>query len=356
LTDWLIEPSYKFDLACFCNLFSDREQYRKAHPEGWKLFADLFREKQEFLELAHALNNQGFLVSSALIAIFDSNDYKGMDIDKICEVAEKPELRENKLRPYFLNYQILDAKQWEQYSPLMEQLTALARHIHGGGFPVYWQESCLTEIENRCDEFRREVVKYPVLEEVNALLGEEYARKKSTISLYPGKFAAPFGTSLAGQGFVSDIRWKLEQTIAVAIHEMLHPPFDREELNRIGERLVGDDLVREARELLPPYYYATPGLFLEENVVEGAQVFLAEKLGLEKDPLKYFIEHDQGSHVISVLVYDYLKRPRAGEKSSLEQIILDMVEQKILFPGNIKKNYLVVYEKAGKLGQVPFKF
>ncbi len=224
MTDWLIEPSYKFDLACFCNLFSDREKYRKAHPEGWKGFADLFREKQEFLELAQALNNQGFLVSSALIAIFDSCDYKGMDVDRICEVAEKPELRENKLRPYFLNYQLLDAKQWEQYSPLMEQLTAMVRHLHGGGFPVYWQENCLPEIEKWCDQFRQEVLKYPLLEEVNALLGEKYAREKKTISLYPCKFAAPFGTSLARQGFVSDIRWNLEQTIAFAIHELLPPP------------------------------------------------------------------------------------------------------------------------------------
>ncbi len=77
---------------------------------------------------------------------------------------------------------------------------------------------------------------------------------------------------------------------------------------------MGDDLVKEARELLPPCYYATPGLFLEGNIVEGAHVFLAEKLGLEKDPLEYFIKHDQGSHVISVLVYDYLKKNQGWEK------------------------------------------
>lgn len=353
LTQWSITPSYKFDLACICNLFTGQKMYQEAHPQAWERFKHLFSEKQHN-ELAGILNQQGFLVSSALIAIFDSYEYNGDDIDEICRVAEDPRLRETALRQYFVDHNILNPEQWGQYGPMMPQLTSMARHIHQGGFLDYWKQNILPEIEQRCQEFSAKADKYPVVEEVNKLMGEKYALTNNTIAVYLCKFASPHGTSLAEQGFVSDIRWDLELTVAIALHEMMHPPFDRKALEKLAEELVQDEFVTEARNLLPPYYYPTARMFVEENIVEGAHIYLAEKLGVEKDPLQYFAKHDDGSHVLSVLLYDTLKSGIANSGLSLEEIVDNMMADGKMSPGTIRAEYMRIYEQAGLKEIVPF--
>lgn len=352
MTLWTISPSYKFDLACICNLFTGQDLYRKAHPQGWEQFKHVFNESQ-FHELAKMLVDQGYLVSSALIAIFDSFEYNGEDIEEICKVAEEPELRETVLRSYFIDHKILSPDNWDQYSPLMPQLTGLARRIHQAGFLQYWRSNCLAEVEQCCQDFTASAAKYPVIEEVNRLLGEKYALDNQPICLYLCKFSAPHGSSLAKQGFVSDIRWDMETTVAIALHEMLHPPFDRDKLAQISETLVQDDFVAAARKLLGPGYYSTPLMFVEENIVEGAHIYLAEKLGVENKPLEYFVKHDSGSHVLSVLLYQALKDGIAESGLCLEQVIEKMLAAGLLQPGTIQSAYLTVYERANLKEIVP---
>lgn len=353
MTQWRILPSYKFDLACICNLFTGQDHYLEAHPQGWERFKHLFGEPL-FRELAAMLNQQGHLISSALIAVFDSYEYNGENIGEICQVAEDPHLRETVLRAYFVDNNVLSPEQWEQYSPMMPRLTAMARHIDQGGFLDYWQQTCLPEIDQRCREFITKAGKYPVIEEVNKLLGPQYAHSDETITLYLCKFAAPHGTSLSRQGFVSDIRWDIELTVAIALHEMLHPPYDRIKLERISEELVKDEFMAQARNLLPPYYYPTARMFVEENIVEGTHIYLAEKLGVEDYPLKYFANHDSGSHVLSVLLYDALKQGIAAGGLNLEQVIDKMIADRQLCPGAIRSAYMKIYETAGLKDIVPF--
>jgi len=352
MTLWNISPSYKFELACVCNLFSNQDRYIKAHPEGWEKFKHLFSNPQ-YQKLAAMLNEQGFIISSALIAIFDSFDYNGGDIDEICMVTEDQELRATVLRSYFLDNNIISPEQWEQYSPLMPQLTDMARYVHEGGFAQYWQDNCLPEIRIRCQEFMAQAGQYPVIEEVNTLLGPKYALTNEAITLYLCKFSAPHGTSLAVQGFVSDIRWDLETTVAIALHEMMHPPFDRKRIEKIAAELAQDEFVAEARKLLPPSYYPTPRMFVEENIVEGAHIYLAEKLGVEDNPLEYFVKHDSGSHVLSVILYDALKQGIAAAGLSLEEVI-DKMSASTMCPGKIRSAYMAVYEKTGQRDIVPF--
>ncbi len=353
-TEWQIRPSYKFDLASICNLFTGRENYKKLHKEGWEKFQNLFTESKEHIKVAEMLNKQGFLVSSALIAIFDSYEYNGQDIQEICRIAEESELRETVLRSYFVDNKILSPEQWKEYSPILPELTSMARYVHQAGFKEYWLEHCQPEIEQRCEEYLSEARKYPILQAVNRLLGEKYARNGEHIFLYPCKFAAPYGSSLAHQGFVSDIRWGMETTVAIALHELMHPPFSRDKLKRIAEELIEDDLVIEARELLPPYYYPTPVFFIEENIVEGAHIYLAEKMGVEKNPLEYFLKHDKGSHVLSVIIYEALKGGMADEGHTIEEVVEDLMAKGVLQPGAIKDRYCQIYEKAGLLDKVPF--
>lgn len=345
MPEWIIIPSYKYDLAAFCNLFTLHRTYQELHQASWDRFRALVEASPENVGLAQQLRGSGVIVSSALTAIFDSHDYNGLDIDEICSVMDDPHLRSTQLRSYFLDTGIMEPGDWDKYEPLMPMMSSLVKYVHSGGFLEFWQNRCLPEIQERCQELEEESTEYPVIGLINELLGERYALREDTITVYLCKHSAPHGTSLRGQGFVSDIRWELENTVCIALHELMHPPFDRGKISRIAERLVADELVICARSRLDEAYYSTPLFFLEENIVEGAHIYLAEQLGLEQKPLQYFVDHDNATHVISPLVYDALCRWQ-DDRLSLEQVVDRMVDQRLLEPGNIKPGYLEIYSRA----------
>ncbi|MTI96633.1 MAG: hypothetical protein FH749_14360 [Firmicutes bacterium] len=347
MTKWKFLSSYKYDLAAFCNLFTLDSRYQELHNEAWQRFQPLIEDSAEHTAFAQQLNQSGVLVSSALSAIFDSYEYNGDDIDELCRVLDDSKLLQTRLRDYFLDTGILTAETWEAYKPMMPAFSALAKYAHNNGFAEWWHKRCLPEIEERCAEFERNAESYPVLEAINSLLGRKYALPHPQITVYVCKYSAPNGTSLINQSFVTDLRWPLKTTVPIALHEMMHPPFDRHRITEIAESLVADELVIAARARLAPGNYSTPLFFVEENIVEAAHIYLAEQMGLEDNPLQYFIDHDNATHVLSPLIYTYLKRWQAGDELSLEQAVERMAAEGILEAGKIKSLYNELYAQAG---------
>lgn len=347
MTTWAFQPSYKYDLAGFCNLFTMNRRYQELHPRAWERFGDLIVKRQEALAVARGLLESGFLVSSALTAVFDSYSYDGMDIDEICRVMEDPDLRETRLRSYLLDTGIMDQDSWGAYRSLMPSLAVLAREGHDMGFSRWWQAHWYQQISERSRDLGRKAGNYPVTQAVNRLLGADHALEGSTITVYLTGHAAPHGTSLAGQRFVSDLRWPLEDTVKIALHELLHPPFDRRRIAQMAETLAHDDLVKEGRSRLEQGSYASLPLFLEENIVEGAHIYLAHQMGLEDNPLEYFITHDNASHVISPLIYRALATWGAREGLCLEDLLEEMMKRDLLSPGRLRGAYRKIYSEAG---------
>lgn len=99
--------------------------------------------------------------------------------------------------------------------------------------------------------------------------------------------------------------------------------------------------------------YNTPLRFLEENLVEAAHVYLANKLGALRDPLRYFVTHDNGTHVVSPIVFRYLVA-RANNFASFEQAVQEMVDSGILAAGALRHEYLSIYQEAGLAAEHPY--
>ncbi|MFO7612743.1 MAG: hypothetical protein R6W99_09725, partial [Clostridia bacterium] len=100
--------------------------------------------------------------------------------------------------------------------------------------------------------------------------------------------------------------------------------------------------------------YGKPEDFLEENIVEGTHIYLSEVMGVEKNPLKYLSEHDSGSHVVSAIIYDALKRGYRKKYGSVEEIVWKLMDEGPLKPGSMKESYIRIYEEAGLLDICPF--
>lgn len=346
---WNLRYSYKYDLAGFCNLFTCSEQLIELHKEGYESFIDLIDSRPDLVELARGMQQAGFDPRVILVSVFDMVDHHGSDMDVLCSLMEQPEKRELLKRYYVEEEQLVTDEIWHSnVEPLLPMLSNMVRYVHENGFHGYWVEVCEPKLESRIEEFKVPASEYDIVGEINDLLGPKYHLPLDEVTLYISPFSAPFGTKLRSQSFLADARWEFENMVAIALHELMHPPFSRDRIKDIAEYLWEDDLLQEAFGAQPPNTtYNTPLRFLEENLTEGAHVHLAEEMGVLKEPLKYLAEHDHGSHVVSVLLYHRLKSGIMDQFDSLEEAVEHMVVDGTLVPGNLRNGYRDIYATAG---------
>ena len=75
-----------------------------------------------------------------------------------------------------------------------------------------------------------------------------------------------------------------------------------------------------------PNGYRPMNGFIEENIVEALGIFIAIQLGVNIDPKKYLLEHDNGSHVISPYFYDFLCENEKDVSQSFEDYFTSFVD------------------------------
>ncbi len=176
----------------------------------------------------------------------------------------------------------------------------------------------------RIVELSRWLIQYELDSEIESILG--LGRAPESITLYLCGLTEPHGIRISGLRFITGVSNSNEVVFGNLIHEMFHPPYDRQHLQKDGSVLENDPLVKEFfRTKKPQYGYPTMFGFIEENIVEAMAVFVAVKLGLEKDPLSYFANHDEGSHKLSVVLFRAFKQHPKPREQSFEQYFQELL-------------------------------
>ncbi|MGE5653161.1 MAG: hypothetical protein ACM3ZQ_02680 [Bacillota bacterium] len=352
MSKWGIKPSYKVDLACYCNLFFENPRGLELHAEAHEKLIHIFTSRPDLIHFAKDILNQGILIGCSTAAMVTLVNYDGYDIDEICRIFDDPSM--NGLVKQYLIEQQAPPQLFDMFIQLSPKLSEMLRHVHGSGFPEYWRDTCLPELKARSSELELLSEQYPVIGEVNKLLGFEKVQD-SRVVVNLCKFVAPYGIGLK-EGFVADVSWKLETMVDVAVHEYIHAPFSRDRIRQMTQDLWKDPLVQEAKSRLPASSgYHLPENFVEENFVEGTHIYLSELLGVESDPLRYFIKHDSGSHVLSVILYDALKRGYRQDANNIQEVVERLITEGKLAPGNIRREYEAIYAAAGLAKEHPYQ-
>ncbi len=345
---WEVTYSYKYDLASFCNLFSKSEKLIDLHKEGYERFEEIIDARPDLIKLAKQMVESGFDPRVVLVSAFDLVDHEGSDVNKLCSIIDDEEKRKRFHDYYIVEEQLISEEVWKSLDSLLPSLSEMAKYVHKNGLLSYWEKECEPKIDKRRKVLLEQVSEYDVVGEVNKLLGPDHKLGFDNVRLYLSYFSAPFGTKLNDQSFLADSRWGVEEIVPIALHELIHPPFSRSKIGDIAELLSEDGLFQEAYEGQPSdSTYNTHLRFLEEHLTEGAHVYLADKFGLIESPLEYFVTHDNGSHVVSVLVYDHLKNGGMSKADSFEEAVDNMIKEGVLQPGNLRENYIRIYEEAG---------
>ena len=206
-------------------------------------------------------------------------------------------------------------------------------------FENYWKKEILHIVEKTISEIKPDLPKYDVIKENEIYLG--FNLPSNDITVYMLYYSQPHGIKITGTRFLTDVAWPFKIVIRTAAHEMMHPPYDykdNEKLRNAIESMRKDEfLMDKVKNHNPSFGYNTlEGLF-EEDCVQALDQLINEKFGIARDGRQRWQENDDGIHVFAVALYQVMKEENYNSKKEIfSDFLIRMIENGKLGAGTIK--------------------
>ena len=315
-----IRSSPNLDLLCLMNVLTGDPWYISYHEQAFQHFGKTLSFASRLcLKMVTTVSHSNMISAWATWIVSTVPDFesgKMSDLLKDTKTLWRTLSQHDQLESKW--------KAWLRTAIGLKLLAVVAREVEMHDFGDYWQEQYLPKIQVRQDELSRWLIQYELDSEIESMLG--LGRAPESITLYLCGLTEPHGIRISGLRFITGVSNSNEVVFGNLIHEMFHPPYDRRHLQKDGSVLENDPLVKESfRTKKPQYGYPTMFGFIEENIVEAMAVFVAAKLGLEKDPMSYFANHDEGSHKLSVVLFRAFKQHPKTREQSFEQYFQELL-------------------------------
>lgn len=325
-----VHYSYNLDLLNFVNILTGSDLYTNWHKGIYERFRPLL-STSAMKSLENSVEKNGSTMLGPLMSLVVSAVPR-FERRSILRMLSDTEL----LRESFSRYSYYNEDTWDAKAELFGTLLPLIDELENSGFREYWKDERLPLIKQKQRRFQAYASTFHLDGEIELMLGRGSAPESVTV--YLCTFAAPHGIKICGPRYITDVVFPREASLGIAVHELFHPPYDASHLETELEGLGKDPLLQHAFETKDPRFgYSTMTGFIEENVVEAMAIHICHKIGLEKDPLKYFAEHDGGSHMLSVVLFDYFgKFPKSAEQS-FEAYFIELLKE--LPVGSLDQEY-----------------
>jgi hypothetical protein len=306
MTNWKIEPSFKYDMCCFLNILTADPYYKEHYPNEPNPYENKMPANvQSAVTSLHKklkLDNE-IIISAWLCLYFSAIEGEELD-DLIAAVDDPAELKTNFMKtPYY------DDESWGIFLSVKEKLLIIFQFLKDNGFKEYWLENIKPKIQKRIDKEREGLDKYDVIAQNEKMLG--FKLPSDTITVYMLYYNRPHGIKITGMRFLTSIQWPFEITIRTSAHEMMHPPYDYindSELRAVIESFSKDEFVMDKvnNHNKSLGYNTLEGLF-EEDCVQTLDQLINENFGVSNDAKKRWKESDEGIHVLAIALYQIMK-------------------------------------------------
>lgn len=318
--NFLIKESYNMDLLNFFNVLTGNDFYTKYHMEAYAKYKDILSEEaKNNIKAMAEINSSAMLGPIMCLVISAVPDFNSRKLQEI--LADKEQIKH-----YFSNSVYFDEEEWNTKEKLIDLVILVVNELEERGFYKYWIEERLPKINECMNELKEFALQYNLQEEIESMLG--ITGNMEDITLYLCSFASPHGMKICGNNYISDYTFPMETTLLVAVHEMFHPPYDSKNLKNELNMIAEEPFFKKVFETKDPRFgYTEIDGFIEENVVEAMGLFVGEKLGLVKDTTEYLKNHDEGSHVLSVILMKYFKLYPKTREQSFEDYFKYLVKQ-----------------------------
>jgi hypothetical protein len=336
-TQWVLQPSLKFDAICVLNMLSADPYYLEFYRADYdRLSKQLHPEElAAFVNLKRRIKDQnGGIISASLALYFSATDAESLD-DLIRTVQDSSVMRRNlQATPYY------DDDGWKLYEASRPDLEAAFRALKRIRFDDDWDKNVRPKIEQSRAAIAAKLPDYNVIPAVEAVLGS--ARPTNKITVYLLYYSKPHGIKITGTRFLTHYSYPFRIVLRNAIHEMMHPPYDLAqdaELRSGLESLKSDAFLMDKVEHHDTSYgYNTLAGLEEEDCVQALEQIVAERFGMGGDPRRYWREQDGGIHVLAVALYSLMKQQKFdGSRESFPAFLKRQIRAGALAHGQIEK-------------------
>jgi hypothetical protein len=343
MTNWTIEPSFKYDALCFLNILTADTFYLTYYKGEFDKFKPRLTPEvnSSLSNLKRVLKDENGRIVSAYLCLYFSA-VEDSTLEQMITTLQNP----GKLRENFEKTPYHSEESWQLFLSVNTELQTILNFLKEIEFERYWKDNILPIVQKTIGEIKPDLPKYDVIEENENKLG--YKLPSNTITVYMLYYSQPHGIKITGTRFLTDVAWPFKIVIRTAAHEMMHPPYDYindEGLRKAIESLRGDEfLMDKVLNHNPSFGYNTLEGLIEEDCVQALDQLISEKLGVERDPRKRWKENDDGIHVFAVALYQVMKEEKYNSKHEVfRDFLVKMIESGRLSAGKIKSFHEAFY-------------
>ena len=317
---FLFKSNYNFEILSFLNVLTSDAFYLEHHRDTYNKFFPLLSQtsKDNISVMVQKMHqtNLAFMFNIILAAM---RDYEDKDICTAFQMDQELEYIIEELK----KHAYIPADVLNEANILFTMAAAIMNDLESLGFREYWRREMEPFLKIRCRELQEFVNRYDFEDMFKTLK----PALPDNVNVYICTFHRPHSTkiNLVGDVILSDF-YSNETTLMILIHELFHPPYVIGEVSESLRELSEKPWVIEAFENQNENCrYSQMDYFLEENIVEALGIYIAYKLGIEKEPYKYFENHDYGSHVVSPFFFKYLLENPKHPLQSFSEYLSDFV-------------------------------
>jgi hypothetical protein len=314
-TRWDVRTSQGFDALCALNVLSGDPYYLEQYPDEAKEFATpaYAPAREAAAELKRIIKDRnGGIVSAHLTLVFSGGP--DSTLAAVLASAQKPERLETSLRssPYW------SEDSWNLFLAARAPLVRALEAMHRAGFESLWEKHLGHDATARADGLRKDLARYDVLGEEERLLGHELQGGRIEVILL--WYSRPHGIRIQGERFLTNIGYPASVVLRNAVHEPMHPPFDKASpaVRAAIDSLSRDSLMaRIVAGHNPSFGYTTIAGYVEEDAVQALEQVVSERLGVAVPAAERWRASDDGMHLLAAALYDLMKESGFAERGGV---------------------------------------
>jgi hypothetical protein len=331
-TEWKVEPSLKYDALCFLNVLTNDDFYRKYYAAEYANFEPRLTPaaRRALINLKIKLKDRSKVIVSSFLSIhLSASDAETLD-EMLAALDNCDQMKA------VLQKTVYYSKDgWRLFESIKKDLRVLLQFLKDERFDDYWRAEILPKVKGKTAAIAEYLSRYDVIPEVEKHTGFNFASNKILVNaLY---FSRPHSMKLTGTRFLTDISYPTTVVLKIAIHELLHPPYDLPKDRKLREAL---DTLRSDKFLMDKirnhnasFGYNNFESYVEEDCVRALDQIIAERFGIETDARHRWQEEDDGMHVLTAALYDLMKHEKYdGRQENFRAFLLRVLHTGKLLP------------------------
>jgi hypothetical protein len=286
--------------------------------------------KQALDEIRAVVKEHDSLLSSTLVSLFLPLAPKNLnDLSKALENPDVIRLGAGLKE---------DDQTWLLILSHIPDLQIVVRWLQEVGFEKDYAENIYPQVLKKAEELNENLPQYNIIPVIEVALGEVLPTNHFT--MYLAHYPMPFGLGLDANISLFSSDLPLSGIVDNSIHENLHLlDIQEKELWEALSFLQQDEYYMNNFKIHDPNGgYMVYEEFLEEDVVEALDQFLAEKFDVAENPRTRWGSQPTGTHTLSPVLYTLLNQENySPEKETYHDFLIRMIREGKIKAGTIEE-------------------